>query len=171
MTYKTAGTHTITAQYRGDANFTGSTSGPRVVDVGARPADGIISATMQWTFRYTSTYTTVLQFGLSGAASTTVTVSCRGGGCPFAKRTVTVGKTKRCGQRLTRTCPTRGKADLAAYFHHRRLRPGTKITVLVSRKSWVGKHYTFTMQARRGPAIAISCMAPGETRPGVRCST
>ena len=171
VTYRTTGSHAITARYGGDANFAGSMSPLRVVDVGSAPALGTISATMQWTFRYTPAYTTILQLGISGATNTSITAACRGTGCPFAKRTITIGKKRRCGRGLTRTCLTRGKLDLALYFRHRRLHPGTKITVLISRKSWVGKHYVFTIRARRGPAIAISCMAPGETRPGVRCST
>ncbi len=171
VTYTAAGAHTISARYGGDANFTGSTSPSRGVEVSSPPIRGNISATMQWTFRFTSKYTSVLQFGISGATHATVTVGCRGGGCPFAKRTVSVPGTQRCGRRRTRVCPTHGKADLVRYFQHHRLRPGATITVLISRPSWVGKHYTFTMRARRGPAIAISCMAPGKTRPGVGCST
>ena len=171
VTYKAVGSHSITARYGGDANFTGSMSLARVVNMSSPPVLGIISATMQWTFRFTPKYTTILQFGISGAANTSITAACRGSGCPFAKRTITVGRTKRCGRGLRRTCLTRGKLDLVHYFLHHRLRAGTTITVLISRKSWVGKHYAFTMRARRGPAIAISCMAPGETRVGVGCST
>jgi hypothetical protein len=171
VTYRLAGSHSITAHYLGDANFTGSTGGPRVVKVALPAARGVISATMQWTFRYTPRYTTVLQFGVSGATNTAVTVACRGRGCPFGSRTFIVRKTQRCGRGLTHTCLTRGRTDLTRYFRGRRFGPGAKITVLISRKLWIGKHYAFTVRARRGPAVAISCMAPGATRPGVGCST
>jgi hypothetical protein len=171
VTYRSAGSHAITAQYPGDANFTGSEAGPRVVKVVLPAPRGAISATMQWTFRYTPRYTTVLQFGVSGATNTAVTIACRGRGCPFGSRTVAVRRTQRCGRGLTHTCLTRGRTDLTRYFRGRRLGPGATITVVISRKLWIGKHYTFTMRTRRGPAVAISCMAPGATRPGVGCST
>jgi Bacterial Ig-like domain (group 3)/Invasin, domain 3/Bacterial Ig-like domain (group 1) len=171
MIYRRLGSHSITADYAGDANFTGSTSAAQAVKTVLPPVLGIITSTMHWAFRYTPTYTNIVDFGVSGAANTAIVVTCQGSGCPFAKRKVRVPKTRACGPGASRTCPTHGKVNLAPYFHGRNLAVGTKITVLIARRWWVAKYYRFRVRAGRGPAIAITCMAPDRTQPGVGCAT
>ncbi len=157
----------------GDANFAGSSSPARVLKVIRAPVRvlGNITATMQWLFYYTPTYTKVLVLDISGAStSASASLSCQGRGCPFAKRTMKVAKVWRCGPKGKSLCST-GSLKLAAVFASRHLAVGSKITVMISRPNWIGRYYLFTIRARRGPSVKIACLAPGSTRPGVGCST
>ena len=63
--YTTAGHHTITASYGGDDSFSGSSS--PAIAIGVQPL-GTITATMQWTFYYTPSYTRVRQLIVNGLA-------------------------------------------------------------------------------------------------------
>jgi hypothetical protein len=156
VSYKTTGQHVITAAYTGDANFGASTAQP--VSLGTAPIRilGTIISTMQWTFHYTPTYTTVLALVVNGApVGATVLVKCHGGGCPFAKHANAVTKHK--------------PVNLMLSFRRKRLHAGTQITVELSRPHWIGKDYRFTMRARQAPRIQIDCLAPAGGRPGVGC--
>jgi Bacterial Ig-like domain (group 3) len=156
VSYKTTGKHVITAAYAGDGNFGGSTAQP--VSLGTAPVQvlGTIISTMQWTFHYTPSYTTVLALVVNGApVGATVLVKCHGGGCPFAKRANAVKKHK--------------PVNLMLSFRRKRLRAGTQITVELSRPHWIGKDYRFTIRARHAPRIQIDCLAPAGSRPGVGC--
>ncbi len=169
VTYQAAGTHSITAQYSGDGNFTGSMSAPDPVSVAVKVL-GTIGATMQWTFTFGPTYTNVALLAVSGAPpGARVLVSCHGGGCPFGQRQIPVTKVVRCGPKGSRTCPTHGKVSLTAALRNHRLRVGARLGVRIVRSGWIGKYYMFTVRSRRGPRIQIACVAPGATRPGVGC--
>jgi hypothetical protein len=171
VTYNVTGTHSITAQYNGDANFTGSVAPSHPVSVVQLPPQvlGSLTSTMQWTFYYTPTYTAVRALVVNGASGATVTIKCQGKGCPFAARAAVVAKAKRCGTKGARRCPTHGTVDLTPQFRNRHLHAGALITVLINRRGWIGKYYSFTVRARRAPRIRISCLAPGGTRPGAGC--
>jgi hypothetical protein len=175
VTYNATGTHSITAQYSGDNNFEGSTS-PFTNVVAARaprspngPVAGVITATMQWIFRFRPTYTTVQALVVNGASHATVLVKCRGKGCPYAKRSTLVRATRRCGPGGTRRCSTHGTINLTPRLRGHRLHVGARITVMITRPNWIGKYYRFTIRAGRMPKIRIACLAPGATRPGVGC--
>jgi Bacterial Ig-like domain (group 3) len=169
--YNTTGSHNITAQYGGDANFGGSSAPAQPVNVIQPPPRvlGFISSTMQWTFDSTSTYTKVLRLVVNGASGSTVTMSCHDRGCPFARKAMLVAKTRRCAQKPTHTCPARGTIDLAPRFLNRRLSVGAQITVVITRPGWIGKYYQFTVRAGRPPHVQIACLAPGAIRPGFAC--
>jgi hypothetical protein len=172
VTYKALGMHSITARYGGDANFRGSISPAQPVSVVPMPVQalGTITSTMQWTFLYTPAYTKVLALVVNGASTgATVLVKCHGKGCPYAKHATPVTGGSPCGGSGRRTCPTRGRIDLTLGFQRHRLYLGAKITVMIIRPGWIGKYFTFTVRAGRGPRIQISCLAPGGTRPGVGC--
>ena len=174
LTYGARGNHRITARYGGDPNFDGSTSAASTITVVPAPVRvlGVLTPAMQWTFRYTPGYTSVVALVLSGAStSATVAIGCRGRGCPFATRKMAVAKPRRCGQKGQRACPMSGSIDLAPSFRHRRLYVGARLTVVISRPNWIGKYYAFTIRARRGPSIQITCVGPGHNQPGVGCST
>jgi hypothetical protein len=130
---------------------------------------GIVSSTMQWSFYYTHAYTQIVAMVINGApAGATVLVTCHGRGCPFAKHVAAIAHSTRCGHKRKRGCPSDG-LNLASRFGHRRLHAGTRITVEITRSSWIGKYYLFAMRAGRDPRIRIACLAPGGTRPGVGC--
>jgi hypothetical protein len=171
VTYSVPGTHSITAEYSGDANFRDSSAPAQPVNVVNPPAGalGLISSTMQWTFDFTPTYTKVLALMVNGASGATVTTSCNGKGCAFVRRATWVRKTRRCAGAATRRCPTYGTLDLTPGFHDRGLMVGARITVTITRAGWVGKYYQFTVRARRGPRVQIACLAPGAVRPRLGC--
>jgi Bacterial Ig-like domain (group 3)/Invasin, domain 3 len=174
LAYKARGAHRITAQYGGDPNFSGSASAARAITVVPAPVRvlGVLTPTMQWNFHYTPVYTSIAVLVLNGAStSATVAIRCHGGGCPFATRTMAVARPKHCGHKGQRACPTSGSIDLAPTFRNHRLRAGARLTVVISRPSWIGKYYAFTIRARSGPRIQITCVGPGRNQPGVGCST
>ena len=157
VTYRATGSNPITAVYEGDGNFLASRpSRSRSVQVVAR---GTITSTMQWTFAFSPSYTKVLALSVSSApAGATVVVKCRGTGCPFSKQSTPVTKQT-----------SSASIGLGSPFHGRRLAVGTSINVDVLRPGYIGKYYLFTMRARKGPNIDISCLAPGHTVPGQGC--
>ena len=172
LTYNAVGTHSITARYGGDSNFTGSTAPAEPVTVVRDPVPvlGLITATMQWDFAYDPAYTKVLMLFVNWvSADATVLVKCHGRGCPFAKHTSTVAKPKRCGKKGKPKCPMGGSLNLAVPFQKDRLHPGATIIVMIRRPGWIGKYYKFTMRAGSRPGIQISCLAVGGSRPGVGC--
>lgn len=171
VTYSAPGSHSISVQYSGDANFRASSAPGQPVSA-IKPAPrslGLIGATMQWTFDSTSTYTEILALLVNGATGTTVGATCQGRGCPFARHKTLVTKTKRCSQTPSRACPTHGKLDLGSGFRNRRLAVGARITVTITRPGWTGKYYQFTVRAGRPPRVQVACLAPGSSRPGVGC--
>ena len=155
VAYKTPGRHTITAQYGGDASFSGSVALGQPVNVVRVPPRvlGVITATMQWSFYYTPSYTTVRALVVNGAAGAAALVKCHGRGCPFAKHAVLVTNSTRCGLKSTHSCPTYGKIDLTRRFRKGHLRVGARITVVIRRPGWIGKYCTFTVRAGRGPLV------------------
>jgi adhesin/invasin len=175
VSYATAGTHAITAVYLGDANFTGSASAPAqavgVVRASAKVL-GIIGSTMQWTFFYTPSYTKVLALAVNSAPiGATVVLQCKGGGCPFAKRSLRVRKPKPCKRTSKHKCRQKRSVTihLMPRFHNHHLSVGARIMVRVVRSHWIGKYYSFVMRARQAPKVEVECLAPGSSRPGVGC--
>jgi Invasin, domain 3/Bacterial Ig-like domain (group 3) len=165
--YDRAGTHRITGTYDGDVNFNGSPS--NVVPLPVQVL-GTIEATMQWTFRLTHSYTTVLSLKLNGApAGTSVGLSCQGGGCPFARRAITVHKLSSCPAKTKCRRHRIRTVNLAQALVNHRLRAGAHLVVAITRPGWIGKRYLFAIRANRWPHVQIACLAPGAARPGVGC--
>ena len=142
---------------------------------GKPKAPQTVVTTMRWTFSFAPKYSEVDVLMVSrppgGGA---ITVICTGHGCPFAKHRTAIRKAKSCPKPKAhsrahctpQTPPT--TLDLAPPFHGRHLVVGTQLVVQVTRPGWVGKYYLFTVHPV-GPAVKISCLAPGGTRPGVGC--
>jgi len=172
VTYNAIGTHSVTARYEGDANFNSSISPPQSVSVVPLPKRvlGIITSTIHWSFFYTPAYTKILALVLHGApVGATLLINCHGRGCPFTKHVTAIAKKRRCGPPGKGKCPTNGTIDLTPDFQKRRLRGGTRITIAITRPSWIGKFYMISTRAGRPPQIQIACLAPGRARPGVAC--
>jgi hypothetical protein len=74
--------------------------------------------------------------------------------------------TVRCGGSA---CPRRRWAGAAALVHvvafERVLRAGTRITVTVTRRGFVGKHTVILVRRGRPPARVDRCLFPGSARP------
>jgi hypothetical protein len=170
--YATAGAHSITACYAGDANFTGSSSPAEPVSVAPVPTNvlGTITATMEWAFYFTPSYTKVSSLVVNGVPSgATVLVNCSGRGCPFAHRTSALSNRTRCGKKRAGMCFMSGSFNITPGFASRPLAVGTRVAVEIVLPDWVGKYYRFTMRARRGPRVQIACLAPGGSVPGAGC--
>jgi hypothetical protein len=170
--YATAGAHSITARYVGDANFTGSSSPAESVSVAPVPTNvlGTITATMEWAFYFTPSYTKVSNLVVNGVPSgATVLVNCSGRGCPFAHHTSALSNRTRCGKKRAGMCFMSGSFNITPGFASRPLSVGTRVAVEIVLPEWVGKYYRFTMRARRGPRVQIACLAPGGSIPGAGC--
>jgi hypothetical protein len=162
VSYPSPGTHGISALYNGDADFTGSTSSTSSVQIvkGAAKAPSVraaLGSTLGWKISYHPHYSEVIGLeAFAVAKGTSILVECHGKGCPFAK------------WHLTKAARA---IDLLPRFRHHRLRAGTRITVRLTRRSWVGKYYSFTIRAGRAPTIKTACLAPGRVKPGVGCTS
>ena len=173
ITYHRAGTHLITARYRGDAHFRGSRSASvRPVSVRRLPARarGTVTSTMRWTFYYTPAYTRVLALLVRHAsAGMTVMVRCHGRGCPFARHATAVTTSTSTSRSKTRSTSAPPTVDLVRSFRRHRLHVGAQLSVALTRRHLIGKSYVFTIRAGRAPRVQIRCLAPGATRPGAHC--
>ncbi|MBV9604742.1 MAG: Ig-like domain repeat protein [Solirubrobacterales bacterium] len=152
VTYRASGTHAISASYSGDASFQSSDSGTLAESL--QPV-GTIGASMQWRFYYTRGFTRLLQLILSRApVGSHVSITCRGDGCRFTHRALTV----------------RGRTlNLTRQIAQSRLRPRARVTVAITKPGWAGKAYVFTARAGRPPAVQIGCIEPGGHRIAASC--
>ena len=71
----------------------------------------------------------------------TVTVRCKGTGCPFKKRKLTMKGTQ---------------LPLARQFKKRKLAPGTVISIVVTKDGWVGKALRYKTRAGKFPKLTVS---------------
>ena len=149
QTYNSTGTHQISAVYSGDANFAGSTSSGssvQVVKSGAKTVVGFVKSALAWSFFYHPTYTQVMQFVVSQIAKgTTVGLQCQGNGCAFKEVLLTPRHKRR-------------SLNLLARFDHKKLKPGTRLTVRVTHPNWVGKFFSFTIRAGAAPVVKQMCI-------------
>jgi hypothetical protein len=171
VTYTLPGGHTITAAYRGDADFTSSTAPSTPLTVTPIPAKGQISATMQWTFFFTPSYTTVIGMVLNAVPyGATVRLGCTGHGCPFTSRRRTVSRPSLCTGATAGGCAISAALNLTSSFTGHQLAAGARITVMISRPGFVGKYYSFTVRPSSQPLVRIACLAPDSSAPGAACT-
>ncbi len=165
VTYKTLGTHSISADYLGDGNFSGS--GTRVYPLGvvvAKPT-GYVSSLMTWTFLFKPRYTRVSALTVTGVQpGLTISVGCSGRGCPKHRYVDRVTRAA-CGKHDT--CQN---VNLAKRFSGRKLGVGATLTVRLSHPGWLGKYYSFVVRRGRRPRIDTACLAVGQTKPGAGCT-
>jgi hypothetical protein len=165
VTYKALGTHSISAVYLGDANFSGSaTTAHKLAVVVAKPT-GFVSSLMTWTFQFKPHYTQVRTLSVTGIQpGLTISVGCSGSGCPKHPYLHTV---KRASCSKHRVCKN---VNLARRFTHRKLGPGAKLTVRLTHPGWLGKYYAFVVRPGREPKIDTACLAVGQAKPGAGCA-
>jgi hypothetical protein len=82
-----------------------------------------------------------------------LTVICHGGGCPFAKRTIT---------------PRHGQVALAPTLAHSPLAPSATLELQITAANKVGEVAIFTIKNDRQPSLRKLCMPPGARHPS-RC--
>ena len=81
-----------------------------------------------------------------------ITLTCKGGGCPFKKP-----RRRTVARELQRITLTRG-------FKKARLRFGTKLTLAITASGTVGRTYTYLVKRGELPRKTTVCKAPGERR-------
>ena len=172
--YATVGSHRISARYQGDANFSGSTSAVRSVLAGKNATGpvvlGFINSTLQWKFYYHPKYTQILFLQAFGVASaSTLRLTCHGTSCPFTTLRSSVASPASCSGGAHAICSAGSGVNLLPVFRNRHLRPGTQITLWITRPNWIGKYYSFTIRSGQPPLIDLSCVAVGRSQPGVGC--
>jgi hypothetical protein len=79
-------------------------------------------------------------------AGASVELRCRGRGCPGRRKVVSV---------------TAGRADVHRVLRHRRLRPGTRLELWVTRADMIGKVLRFHIRRGHTPSWQVLCLPPG----------
>jgi hypothetical protein len=100
-----------------------------------------------------------------------IDVTCKGGGCPFVHRRLTVAAPL-CNRHKKRTCRSSGRSkrdvELAPLVRHAHLSINAKLIVTFTLRFYVGQVRAFTVEPA-GPILRTTCLAPGATRPGQGC--
>jgi hypothetical protein len=159
------GTHSISAVYLGDGNFSGSSTHVHTLAIVVPKPTGYVSSLMSWTFDFEPQYTRVTALAVTSVQpGLTISVGCSGSGCPHRGYIDTV-KRAACGK--ADTCRS---VNLAERFTRRRLGVGTTLTVRLTHPGWLGKYYSFVVRGGRAPKIDIACLAVGQAKPGAGCT-
>ena len=108
-----------------------------------------ISPVFTWIFSATFTSAQELTVGPLPAHAR-VAVLCRGGGCPFSRRSLTA---------------KRRKLDLEPLLKGKRLRPGAALALQITAPGDVGEVVTFTINSGRAPTERFACLLPGSRSP------
>ena len=108
-----------------------------------------ISPVFTWIFSATFTSAQELTVGPLPAHAR-VAVLCRGGGCPFSRRSLTA---------------KRRKLDLEPLLKGKRLRPGAAVALQISAPGDVGEVVTFKINSGRAPTERFACLLPGSRSP------
>ena len=163
--YGALGSHTISASYLGDGNFSGSSSRIHKLQVVVAKPTGFVSSLMNWTFLFKPHYTRVATLAVTGVQpGLTISVGCSGSGCPRHAYVDTITRAA-CGKHGT--CKN---VNLAKRFHGRKLGVGATLTVRLTHPGWLGKYYSFVVRHGHKPKIATACLAVGESKPGAGCT-
>jgi PKD repeat protein len=93
----------------------------------------------------------------------TVTVNCRGKGCPFGRQSRVVKSGADGSRRATQVMRL-------SRFERRTLRPGTIIKLFITKASTIGKYTRFKIRSRKPPARVDRCLVGGTRKP-VNCPT
>ena len=108
-----------------------------------------ISPAFTWSFG--PSFTTALELSVAPLpAHAKVAVLCRGGGCPFSRRSLT---------------SKRRKLDLEPLLKGKRLRPGARLSLQITAPGDVGEVVTFTINSGRAPTERFACLLPGSRSP------
>ena len=115
-----------------------------------------IKAGIPFTANFNGSLTVLSQLSVTGVPrGGKVTVTCRGGGCPFGHRAF---------------APRHGQVILGRIFQHAQLHSGVTLQIKVSAANQVAKVETFTIRNGLGPIVTKECLPPGASRPA-RCAS
>jgi len=100
-----------------------------------------------------------------------IDVTCRGAGCPFVHRRLTVAASS-CDTHKKQTCRSssrnRRDVELAVPLRHAHLGINATLSVTFTLRFYIGQVRAFTIKPS-GPSLRTTCLAPGATRPGQGC--
>jgi DNA-binding beta-propeller fold protein YncE len=131
-----------------------------------------INASLTWNFQNFKRYATVSSLDANKVpVGASVDVACTGKGCPQRRTLNATAPQRRC--KNARHCKAHAAlatvtVHVGPVFKGRHLRYGSKVTVAIVRRGWIGKIYVFSIEPTR-PAPLIACLAPGATKPGKGC--
>ena len=108
--------------------------------------------------------------GEEGAARRADQIGCKGGGCPFAHRTVKAPTTRLVCKRGHKHCkrkraPALTNINLEPLLAHRHLTVHAVLTLAVTKPNTTGVISTFTVRSERRPSVTTKCLAPGSNKP------
>ena len=134
-----------------------------------------ISGSLTWTdtFRPPPTVFNVI-VALQMPRGSQIAMTCRGGGCPFSRRTVHVASTRLVCKAHHKHCkrkpaPAHTDVGLGGPFSGRHLAAGTRLTFSLTAKNTVGLIYSLLIKAGAPPSSKTQCLAPGSHTPGKGC--
>ena len=106
----------------------------------------------------------------------TLAVICKGGGCPFGRRTLHPPKKIKVCKAHHKHCKTKpappfANLNVLPLLNNKHLAPNTKLTLTVTKPNTIGVTQTFTMGkiGKRPKVTGPSCLAPGSNKPGKGC--
>jgi len=102
--------------------------------------------THNWAYRGTRTQVRTLRLTSIAPSNATVTVICRGRGCPFKAR---------------QARPKNARVDLTGLFRGRRLRSGANVDLVLSAPTAIGRIWSFSIRTNAIPDLRPACTAPG----------
>jgi Bacterial Ig-like domain (group 3) len=163
--YEALGSHSISAAYLGDGNFSGSSTHVHKLSVVVPKPTGFVSSLMTWTFHFKPRYTRVTTLTVTGVQpGLTISVRCSGSGCPKHRYLNTITRAA-CGKHDT--CQN---VNLAKHFSGRKLGVGARVTVRLTHPGWLGKYYAFVVRHGHKPKIDTACLAVGQAKPDAGCT-
>jgi hypothetical protein len=118
---------------------------------GAAAVPVSVSLNFYWLFKGSKTWARTLLLRAM-TAGTTVTLTCKGGGCPFKTRTARPS--------------SKGAVDAKRLLKKRKLSAGAVLTIRVAAPGAVTKVITFKMRRNKPPiGSRFSCLPPGAPKP------
>ncbi|MCU1500426.1 MAG: putative internalin [Acidimicrobiales bacterium] len=101
-------------------------------------------------------YSQVSQLAVNSAPKgSKITVTCKGKGCPFKKKTTSAKKT--------------GRVNLIKLFKHSKLKPKARVEVRITQADSIGRVARFTIRARALPKTQQLCLPVGSSKPKRSC--
>jgi hypothetical protein len=104
-----------------------------------------VTATLMWAFQVRRKYAVVARLEVIHApVGATITVFCRGRGCPFARESRHGSSKGNCRQTKHRRCakpPVTVDVSLAGPFHHSHLALDATLTVKITKPGYIGKAF------------------------------
>ncbi len=140
----------------------GGVVGPSGGGGGGGPA-GLVPSLVANSWAAFAKYTQVRSLAVKQIlGNSTITVGCKGKGCPFKVKVIKVAKPTKVLSiaKLFNPKPKKKKRKKIA-----KLKVGSKITIVVSAPGFKGKVFSYTIRKGKLPKFSLQCTDPGSTQP------